>query len=66
MVNEVLSDRAYMILRSAVNLVRNEKVLRVSHLKHRLNHLFPDEPEQVDEALRYWANREVLVSQGKP
>lgn len=56
--NQELSAEAFEILRSAVNIARNEGTRTVAVLRQKLLHHYPGRDAQVQEALAYWANYE--------
>ena len=50
-----LSELGFYILKSAVTLARDEQIPSLKALRARLASLFPGQPDEVETALRYWA-----------
>ena len=49
------TEKAYEILRAAVNIARNQNVGKLAVLRDRLNEMFPGEAENIKAALAFWA-----------
>lgn len=58
-----LTDLQFVILQTAVTLVKTEQIKRLSTLRARLLRLFPNKPKNIERALTYWANH--LISKGR-
>lgn len=57
---EELSPLVFDILQSAVNLARYKQIRIVAELRRQLSQHFPKvEPPVIDQALRFWAKRNV-------
>jgi hypothetical protein len=56
-----MNERVYEALRAAVNVAREQQLMTVDDLKLRLVHKGFAEQE-VDEALQFWAHREVQLA----
>ena len=52
-----MSEDTFEILKSAVNIARNQQVKRLSDLKERLLKLHPNKEAGIDEAIKFWAAR---------
>lgn len=51
-----LSPEAFDILRSAVNLARDQGIQRVATLRLRLNNLWPGRATDIEQAIAFWAS----------
>ena len=51
----LMTDKVFEILRSAVNLARDEQIRSLATLKTRLRHFYPGCETEVDEAINAWA-----------
>lgn len=52
-----MTEQVFEILRSAVNLARNERITSITRLKARLQALYPNSESDIKEALTAWANQ---------
>lgn len=50
-----MNDQTFEILRTAVNLAKQEQIRSVSALKQRLNSLYDNCSDDVDAAIKFWA-----------
>lgn len=50
-----ISESVFEVLRSAVNLARNEQIQKVTTLKVRLLNFYPGREEDVNKAIFAWA-----------
>lgn len=50
-----LSNSAFEVMRSAVNIARNEQIRTVDALKKRLLDFYPSRETDVDNAISTWA-----------
>jgi len=55
-----MNDIVYEILRHAVNIARNEQIEKKKDLVDRLNKLYPDNQEEIGQALDFWS-RNIVV-----
>lgn len=51
-----MSDEAFVILKAAVNIARNEQVRRLATLRRKLSALFPGKEDHINEAICTWAS----------
>lgn len=49
-----MNDLAYEILRHAVNIARNDQVQKKKDLVDKLLLIYPDNQQEINEALNYW------------
>lgn len=52
-----LDELGFEILKSAVNIARNEQIHRLTTLRERLKGHYPGEDVRIQAALTTWANR---------
>lgn len=52
-----MSDLAFEILRVAVNDARNAQIKSLAVLRRRLESLFPDSPQDIEQAINFWADQ---------
>jgi hypothetical protein len=53
-----LTDQGFQILRTAVNLAKQEKIQSLGQLTERLNKAYPDCENDINSALKLWATHE--------
>ncbi|WP_137917138.1 hypothetical protein [Hydrogenophaga sp. 2FB] len=51
-----LSPAAFDMLRSALNLAREQGIQKVATLRARMKGLWPDRSEEIDQAIAFWAS----------
>ena len=52
-----LDELGFEILKSAVNIARNEQIRRLTTLRERLKGHYPGQEDRIQAALTTWANR---------
>jgi hypothetical protein len=58
----VISDKAYEILRHAINIARNDQTKTKKALVEKLLLVYPHNQHEIDEALDYWGQSITNIS----